>query len=263
MPTISLVTASFVTRELGYGSMNDWSQGDLATQEHFSPADTYGQRFEALLDDIVALGYRIIDLWGAHLHYSWATDVHFAIARGALGDRGISVNSLAAWCHDLPALAGFCRVANELGAGIIAGGSPLLTQDRERALEVLAGHGVRFAIENHPETHPGEVLRVIGDSDWIRSCPDTGWWTIQGFDPPTAIRDLAGTIATVHLKDVDAASGKGKRPGAGDAHIRRCLEALSEIGYEGAVGVEHEPDGWDPSDDLASAYEMLSDWAGP
>jgi sugar phosphate isomerase/epimerase len=260
MPVVSLVTASYVTRQLGYRSLGDWSEGDRATQDHFSSPDTYEERFADLMDDIAALGYSTIDLWGAHLHYDWATPAHFDAARRVLGDRAITVNSLAAWCLDRNALEGFCRVANEVGAGIIAGGSPLLTDDRAFAIDVLADHEVRFAIENHPEKSPDQVLEVIGDSGWIGACPDTGWWAIQGYGPPDAIRQLSEVTLTVHLKDVDAETGKGRRPGTGIADIEGCLEALAETGYQGAVGVEHEPDGWDPTDDLLAARQMLTNW---
>ena len=261
MPIISLVTASYVTRQLGYGSMATWSEGDRATQEYFAPVETYEERFGALIDDVVALGYTTIDLWGAHLHHGWATTAHFDAARRVLGGKGVEVNSLAAWCHDLEALEGFCRVANELDAAIIAGGSPLLTEDRVNALAILSDHGVRFAIENHPEKSPDEVRRVIGDSDWLGACPDTGWWTIQGYDAATAIGELADVTLTVHLKDVDGETGKGRRPTTGAADIEGCLAALAATGYRGAVGVEHEPDGWDPTDDLRFARQLLSAWA--
>ena len=260
MPQISLVTASFVTREVGYAGISEWMVGDAATQQHFKDSDSFAERFDQLMSEIQQLGYSTIDLWGAHLHYRWATTEHYEAARASLASRGIRVNSLAAWCHSLESLEGFCRVANEVGADIIAGGSPTLTEQRPEAEAILAGSGVRFAIENHPEKHPDEVLSVIGDSEVIGSCPDSGWWAIQGFHPPEAIRRLADRILTVHLKDVDGATHKGRRPGDGIADIDGCLEALASIGYEGAVGVEHEPDGWDPSDDLAFAHQMLSDW---
>lgn len=260
MPDISLVTASFVTRELGFGTMGEWGEGDAATQAFFAPEATFPQRFDALLADIADLGYRTIDLWGAHLHHGWATAAHFAAARESIARHGMSVNSLAAWCHSIEDLAGFCRVANEVGASMIGGGSPTLTEQRDDALAVLAAHGVRFAIENHPEKTPDEVLAVVGDSEWLGSCADTGWWTIQGFDAPTAIRELAGRILTVHLKDVDRRTGGGRRPGTGDANIAGCLDALAGVGYEGAVGIEHEPNGWDPTDDLKAGRQLLEAW---
>lgn len=261
MPEVSLVTASFVTRELGFGSMTDWSQGDTATQEFFAPSDTYPERIDRLLQEISELGFRTVDLWGAHLHYTWATVDHFDAVRGSLQRHGIEVNSLAAWCHSAEDLEGFCRVANEVGAGIIGGGSPLLTDDRADALAILESHNVRFAIENHSERSTDEVLAVIGDSEWLGSCADSGWWAIQGVDPPKAFRELGERILTVHLKDVDAGSGKGVRPGTGSARVEECLETLDDIGYEGAVGIEHEPDGWDPTEDLRAGYEMLAKWA--
>ncbi len=260
MPEVSLVTASFVTRELGWGSMSDWGEGDRATQDYFSPVETYEERFSQLLDDITAIGYQTIDLWGAHLHYSWATPEHFDIARDAMARRGMSVNSLAAWCHTREAITGFCKVANEVGAGIIGGGSPLLTDDRDFALGTLSEHDVRFAIENHPEKSTTEVLTVIDDSEWLGSCADSGWWAIQGVHPPQAFLELGDHILTVHLKDVNGDTGKGARPGTGDADIAGCLAALASIGYDGAVGIEHEPDGWDPTDDLRVGFEILTQW---
>jgi sugar phosphate isomerase/epimerase len=149
-----------------------------------------------------------------------------------------------------------------VGARIIGGGSPLLTEDRVTALGILDEHGVRFAIENHPEKSTGEVLSVIGDSELLGSCADSGWWAIQGVDPPTAFRELGDRILTVHLKDVNVATGKGMRPGTGSADVLGCLQALSDIGYDGAVGIEHEPDGWDPSEDLRVGYQMLRQWVG-
>jgi sugar phosphate isomerase/epimerase len=262
MPEVSLVTASFVTRELGFGSLRDWGEGDSATQAFFAPIETYEVRFNRLLEDIAAIGYRTIDLWGAHLHYEWATDSHFAIARDALERNAMTVNSLAAWCSSREALEGFCRVAGEVGSDLIGGGSSLLTDDREYALGVLSDHGVRFAIENHPEKSTAEVLDVIGDSEWLGSCTDSGWWAIQGVHPPTAFRELGHRILMVHLKDVDSTTGKGKRPGTGDSDIAGCLRVLTDLGYEGAVGIEHEPDGWDPTDDLRVGFEILTEWAG-
>jgi sugar phosphate isomerase/epimerase len=247
---------------LGFRAISEWGQGDSATQAYFSPIDTYEERFGRLLDDIAALGYRTIDLWGAHLHHEWATDGHFDIARTALASHGMTVNALAAWCSTREALSGFCHVANEVGTSLIGGGSHLLTDDRAHALGVLADHGVRFAIENHPEKSAREVIDVIGDSEWLGSCADTGWWAIQGVHPPTAIRELGDHVITVHLKDVDPVTHKGARPGTGAADIPGCLDALSDIGFEGGVAIEHEPDGWDPSDDLIAGYEILSRWAG-
>ena len=260
MPQVSLVTASFVTREVGFGSISDWMVGDTATQEHFRDPETFADRFDLLMSEIQELGYTTIDLWGAHLHHEWATPAHLEAARSSLASREMEVNSLAAWCLTLRDLEGFCTVANELGAGIIAGGSPTLTEQRSDAESILTSHNVKFAVENHPEKTPDEVLAVIGDSDVIGSCPDSGWWAIQGFDPAEAIRRAEGTILTVHLKDVDGDRNKGSRPGDGIANISGCLGALADIEYDGAVGVEHEPDGWDPTDDLRFAHQMLSDW---
>lgn len=262
MPVTSLVTASFVTRELGYRRISNWAEGDSATQSTFAPIETYEERFNQLLDEISDLGFQAIDLWGAHLHYDWATEEHFDVARTALAAHDMTVNALAAWCSSREALVGFCRVANEVGTSLIGGGSSLLTDDRAYALAVLADHGVRFAIENHAETSTQQVTAVIGVSEWLGSCADTGWWAIQGVHPPTAIRELGENVLTVHLKDIDPSTHKGARPGTGSADIAGCLDALADIDFDGGVAIEHEPDGWDPSDDLRAGYGLVSRWVG-
>ena len=78
------MTANEVARESGW-AIDGWAEGDRATNEAFAPIETYGERFDALLGRVRALGFGTIDLWGAHLGPDWATDEHVAIAREALG----------------------------------------------------------------------------------------------------------------------------------------------------------------------------------
>ena len=57
MNTISFNTANFVAREIGYAMTEGWMQGDAATQAWYRPLDTFGSRFGAMLDEVVALGF--------------------------------------------------------------------------------------------------------------------------------------------------------------------------------------------------------------
>ena len=89
MNDVAFMTANYVARETGY-TMHGWGHGDRATNEAFAPLATYGERLDALLLDIRALGFDAIDLWGGHLNPEWATDAHVDAARDALARHGLT-----------------------------------------------------------------------------------------------------------------------------------------------------------------------------
>jgi sugar phosphate isomerase/epimerase len=261
--TISFITANLVAQQLGWNMTEGWMQGDTATQNHYRPLETYVERFGAMLKDVQGMGFTAIDLWGAHLHPSWATEAHLEIARESLRVSGMRVITLAAWAGSLADLEGFCRVASTLGATAIAGGAPVLHDHRSEAVAILRNYGVRLAIENHPEKTPEDVLRVIGDGadGLIGAAPDTGWWATQACDAPTALRELRDHLITVHMKDVLAFGGHDTcRFGRGVANIEGCVRVLREVGYAGNVGVEHEPERFDPHEDVIESRKLLEGW---
>jgi sugar phosphate isomerase/epimerase len=263
MNTLSFITANFVAQQLGYRMTAGWMQGDAAAQAHYRELETFAARFEAMLCDVQDMGFTAIDLWGAHLHPDWATDQHLEIARAALAQRNMHVVTICAWVGSVEQLEGFCRVARALGARTIAGGAPIVHTQRADVIGVLKAHDVRLGIENHPERSPDEVLRLIGDGadGRIGASPDTGWWATQGYSAPDALRALREHLFSVHLKDVLAhGAHETCRFGRGVADIRGCVRALREIGYTGNLGVEHEPEGFDPRPDLIESRRSLEAW---
>ena len=263
MNTISFITANFVARELGYHMTEGWMQGDGATQAHFKPLETFESRFEAMLAEVKAMGFGAIDLWGAHLHPDWASDEHLKIASSLLGKHGLKVAALAAWCGSLDQLKGFCRVAVGVGSPVIGGGAPLLREFRSEAIAVLKDHNVKLALENHPEKTPQDILDQVGDGGdgMIGHACDTGWWGTQGFDAPTAIRELRDVLFAVHLKDIKAVGGHDTcKYGDGIVNIHACVQALREINYTGPLGVEHEPEHHKPTQDVIESKALLEQW---
>jgi sugar phosphate isomerase/epimerase len=235
--TISFMTANYVAREVGY-AMHGWGHGDRATNEAFRPLDTYEERLDELLGDIRALGFDAIDLWGAHLNATWATDEHLRIARAVLDGHGLTVASVETV---VPA----ARVARAVGADLLVGP------------EVLDGDGLRTAIENHDERTPAGLLAKAGDG----VCVDTGWWGTQGYDPVLAIEELGERILHVHLKDVlEPGTHDTCRWGLGIVDVEACVRALRRIGYTGALSIEHEPEHEDPSEDCRAMLAMLRGW---
>lgn len=261
---VSFMTANFVAREVGW-SMPDWAAGDRAVQDAFRPLDTYRERFGALCDEAVALGFTAIDLWDAHLNPAWATDEHIEIARQALDERSLRVASLAGWFgNDVERVERACQIAVAVGASVLGGGVKLLADDRAALVELLERYDLRFGLENHPERTPAEVLERIGDDAGgrIGATVDTGWWGTQGYDASVAIRELAPRLLHVHLKDVlhEGMPHQTCGYGQGVVPLEACVEALRDVGYRGAISVEHEPDDGDPRPDIRRARVMLEGW---
>ena len=263
MNTISFITANYVARELGYQMTEGWMQGDTATQAAFKPIATFGQKLEAMLSDIKALGFTSLDLWTGHLNPDWATPEHLTVAKDLLAKHKVRVTSMAGWVASLDYLERSCKVANALGVGILAGGAPMLKENRADAVAILKYHGVKLGLENHPEKTPAEVLEQIADGGdgHVGTSPDTGWWGTHGYDAPKALRELKGHMFTVHLKDIKAVGGHDTcRYGEGIVNIQGCVQALQEIGYDGPLGIEHEPERFDPAEDVRESLHLLQGW---
>jgi L-ribulose-5-phosphate 3-epimerase len=261
--TVSFISANFVARELGYNMTEGWMQGDAATQAFYAPLETFGERFDAMLAEVAAMGFTAIDLWGAHLNPAWVSDAHLQIARGLLDAHGLKVTALAAWSGSLEQLEGFCRVAVAVGSPVIGGGAPLLKEFRSEAVTMLKKYNIKLALENHPEKTSAEMFAQIADGGdgMIGTACDTGWWGTQGYDAAQAIRELKGHLMAVHLKDIQAAGAHDTcKFGLGVVDIQACVQAMREIGYTGPIGIEHEPEHHDPTQDILQSKAMLETW---
>jgi L-ribulose-5-phosphate 3-epimerase len=257
---ISFMTANFVARQTAY-AMHGWGHGDRTTNEHFSPLETYAERFDEILADARALGFDTVDVWGAHLNPAWATDEHVAAAREALARHGLRVSTYAAWLGaSREEVERACELARGVGASIIGAGA---SADVDTLVPMLREHGVLLALENHPERTPNELLeRIAAGEGTLATTVDTGWWATQGYDPVRAIEELGDHVAHVHLKDVLAEGEPHEtcRWGDGIVPIEGCVRALQRLGYTGAIAVEHEPETYDPSDDCRAMRAQLEEW---
>lgn len=265
MNTISFMTANYVARQIGYHMTEGWGQGDRATNDHFRPVETFGERFDEYLRDIVGLGFGAVDIWTSIINPEWYTDEHLTIARDLLQKRNLRVASIAGWMGSTPQqFEATCKLATTLGAPVLGGGTSMINKDRAFVVDKLREHGLKWGFENHPdEKTPGDVLAKIGtdDAEVVGVCLDTGWFGTHGYDGARAIEELAPRLFHIHLKDVRAVGGHDTcRYGEGVIDIRGCVETLKRIGYGGAISVEHEPDLFDPSEDVRASYEMLKGW---
>jgi L-ribulose-5-phosphate 3-epimerase len=243
--TVSFMSANFVARELGY-SMDGWGEGDRATQEAFRPLETFAERFDAILADVVALGFDAVDVWDGHLNPVWATDERVATYQAYVGgDR----------------LERTCAIAEQLGTRVLSGNVPV---DDPRLPSLLDAHGLRFALENHPEPTPQVMLEKIGDTPGVGVCVDTGWFGTQGYDAVKAIEEIGDRVYQVHLKDAlhEGLPHETCRYGDGVVDIEGCVRALERLGYGDAISVEHEPESYDPTEEIRVMREQVVSWLG-
>jgi sugar phosphate isomerase/epimerase len=268
MTPISFMTANFVARQLGYQMTRGWGQGDQATNDYFRPLEHFGDRFEELLETIAAMGFEAIDLWQAHLNASWATAEHIAIAQELLAKYGLAVVSFAGWFGStLEEFAATCQLAVALNCPILGGSTSVLSKDRHFVLAALKEHNLRLGLENHPES-PTELLEKIGDGGEgrIGATVDTGWFGTQGYDAAEAIATLQDHLVHIHLKDVLAPTQPNEhitcRYGLGIVPLERCIRVLQEVGYAGGISIEHEPELYDPTEDVEEGLIMVKRWLG-
>jgi sugar phosphate isomerase/epimerase len=261
---ISFMTANYVARQLNFQMTRGWGQGDRAANDHFRPIETFTARFEEIVRDVRGLGFEAVDLWTSHLNPAWATAAHVEAARQVLGRYGLQVASLAGWFGHTPAeFQAACRLAVALGTGLLGGSTAALEEHRRDVTVALRQHGLRLGLENHSEKTPAEMLAKIGDGDEdvIGTTVDTGWYGTQGFDAARAIEELGPHILHVHLKDVLAPGAHHScRYGRGIVPVRAGVAALRRTGYRGPISIEHEPERYDPTEDVAANLAMLRQW---
>lgn len=262
--TLSFMSANYVARTLDYNLTGGWGQGDEATQAHFKPIGTFPERFRVLLEGVTALGFEAIDLWTGHLSPEWATDAHMATARSLLDEHRLSVPSLAGGFGETPeAFERNCKLAAALSVPVLGGATSLLETDRPFVVETLKRYGLKLGLENHPERTPAEMLAKIGDTGdgHIGTALDTGWYATHGFDAAEAIEELGEHVFHIHLKDVrEVGAHETCRLGTGVVPIEGCLEALLRIGYGGPIALEHEPETFDPTDDVRASLAWVRAW---
>ena len=107
---------------------------------------------------------------------------------------------------------------------------------------------IRAAIHNHgPEDKnwptPEAIYAKVSRLDKrIGICHDTGHTQRAGVDPAEALRKTADRTFDIHLKDIDAATLKGRSVelGRGIVDIPAILRVAKKVGYRDVLGIEYE-----------------------
>jgi sugar phosphate isomerase/epimerase len=104
-----------------------------------------------------------------------------------------------------------------------------------------------LAIHNHPSPshywNYEKVLDVCRDrTRRIGVCADTGHWVRSGIDPVEAIKQTAGRLIALHLKDVDKIELKAKQVtwGTGKGNVKGVLQEIHRQGVKPLFIMEYE-----------------------
>lgn len=115
-------------------------------------------------------------------------------------------------------------------------------------VDSMAGsYGIKVAIHDHPKPNmywsPDSVLAATQGHNNIGSCADVGHWARNGVNPVDALKELAGHVYGVHLKDitkfgqVDAADTV---VGKGVIDFAPIFQELKRQHFSGMLSIEHE-----------------------
>ena len=128
-------------------------------------------------------------------------------------------------------------------------------------LTVAEAYQITINIEPHGyyTTKPEFMAEMLSwsDSPCLRMNMDTGNTFIAGQDPVAFLERFKDKVSHVHIKDVSpslAAAARGELTGIAVSHcavgegvnaenIRRCLEVLAEIDFDGVLSIECEGQG--------------------
>ncbi len=259
---ISFMTANFVGRALNYDLRPfNWGKADEATQ-HFFYGDTFEEEFSEIMRIISDAEFKTIDLWVAHLNYNRATQKQIKKAKQILARYKLSVCSYAGgFGNSEEEIKKSFPLAQAMGAKVLGG--YLNEKLLEKAYSLCQKHKILLAFENHPGRETTKkIKKLIGDrKDWFGACVDTGWFATFNIDVSQAIRELGENVFHVHLKDIKKVGAHETCAlGDGIVNIPAVISTLREIGYDGYLSIEHEPEYHDPMEDVKKSFSRLHEW---
>lgn len=129
------------------------------------------------------------------------------------------------------------------------------------AVEFLSGYGVRLCLENVSwcTYHRPGIFRLLKERiPGLSGVLDMKQARRSGFPWQMYVKDMAGSIAYVHLSDVDA-DGRMCLPGRGITDFYEVLRTLRDTGFDGALMIEVYSGDYGEERELGQSYEYLSE----
>jgi len=112
--------------------------------------------------------------------------------------------------------------------------------------KIAKSHGIKFALEGHPQVIVGTTdafLRLFDqiDSEYLGMNYDTGMQYIQREYPPISFKKLGSKIFHIHARDTDGLITWNFPIGQGILDWEEIITVLKSIGYDGFLSIELGP----------------------
>jgi sugar phosphate isomerase/epimerase len=128
---------------------------------------------------------------------------------------------------------------------------------------------INVAIHNHPApstySDPKTALELMKNcGPRIGACADTGHWVRSGLNPAECLKQYAGRIIQLHLKDIVEAKKEARDVpwGTGIGDIKAQLAELDRQGFNGVFSIEYESNPDNPTADVQKCIAYFKDAAG-
>lgn len=265
---VAFMSANFVARASGYDGHAEWRTHEVQTREQDIDFDFVDEWMGA----VSGSGFEAVSLWTAHCWYHDVTDAEIERVRALADENDLAINAYAGDFGFAPGREGLVttdrehwertyEVADALGCDWLEG---LWGADENRELirELGEDYDVGFGYEPHFVDSPAEAIeRTAGYEDAIGIVLDTGSAGEYGYSAPDAVRAYGDRLMNVHLKDVrEPGAHRCVALGEGIVDVAGTLDALTDIGYEGPITVEHEPYDRDPMPEVRTSIERIRAW---
>ena len=136
-----------------------------------------------------------------------------------------------------------------------------LGENFNEIIAACAEHGVKLCLENvHWALYnePGIFSRLKRRCPDLQGVLDVKQARLWGYPYKMYLKDMEGSIAHVHLSDVD---GRGKicLPGQGRFDFEECLRRLKDAGFDGALLIEVYPKDYGDYAELKRSCDYLDE----
>ena len=254
---ISFHTANYFARASNYQTtIEKWGEAERQVIYHFSLAE-----FDRICSDISDAGFKYIELWMGHAFPKFMTPYYAEELKTIWKKHCLEVIGYSCSLGVPSQSTTWTRLCFEtckmLGINMITSG--ISVADAPIVYELCKEYGIKVAVENHPEKHPNEIRKVIGEyGDMLGAGVDTGWFATQGYPAKEALLELKDHLLHVHLKDVkQVGTHETTKLTAGIANIEACLSVLKDIDYIGVISIENEAADRNPTQECKEGLDLV------
>ncbi|HEY5407344.1 MAG TPA: sugar phosphate isomerase/epimerase [Ginsengibacter sp.] len=229
--------------------------------------------FAQALDKVDSAGVKYIEaFWGQHLGAGMTDSFGINMSNESkaklkemLQQKGISIVAMGVivpktrdeWKKSFD-------LAKEFGLSYITA-EPLKNQ--WDMVDSMAGaYGIKVAIHDHPKPNvywsPDSVLAAIQGHPNIGACADIGHWARNGINPVDALKELAGHVYGVHLKDIkkfDDTKAEDTIVGKGIIDFPPIFQELKRQHFSGMFSIEHESNWYHSVPDVIETVKFYND----